>query len=246
MCAKIVKTSVIAAAFLFVLAIQSCIRVQVAFPNRWNERYAQQQDFIECLNADQLKEMIVSDTTHYKVVMIYSTGCGACSQHLQRTYAPAYAQHREDVKFYFVSESTGGIKYCREELERYGLYDGMVLCFLDDAPDFNQQNQGKDYNLESLNNITNHIFSNGPKVTGNIGLPCEFIVSKDNRVLKQLTTTPTSGSAIRTAQLWQIDFDHIQEIDFDSIYRQDLDFDYFEGIPICNGDQCVISGKERK
>ena len=92
MCAKIVKTSAIAAVFLFVLTIQSCIRFQVAIPNRWNERYAQKQDFIECLNAEQLKEMIVSDTAHYKVVMIYSTGCGACSQHLQRTYAPAYAQ----------------------------------------------------------------------------------------------------------------------------------------------------------
>lgn len=76
MCIKIIKTSVIATAFLFVLAIQSYIRVQVAIPNRWKERYAQKKDFIEYLNADQLKEMIVSDTTHYKVMMIYSTGLG--------------------------------------------------------------------------------------------------------------------------------------------------------------------------
>ena len=220
--------------------LQSCIRVQVAIPNRWNRRYAEKQDYIKCLNADQLKDLICSDTTCYKVVMIYSTGCGACSQHLQRTYAPVYAQHRDDVKFYFISESTGGIKFCREELERYGLYDGKVLCFLDEDPRFDQQDQGKNYNVESLNNLTNHIFTNGPKVTGNFGLPCEYIVSKDNRVLKQLTTTPHSGSAITTVQLFQIDFQHIQDIDFDSVYRQDLDFDQFEGTSVCNGDRCPI------
>ncbi|MBQ2542484.1 MAG: hypothetical protein II554_03955 [Bacteroidales bacterium] len=50
--------------------------------------------------------MILTDTTHFKIVMLYSTGCGPCGEHLRRTYAPAYAQHRDDVKFYFISEST--------------------------------------------------------------------------------------------------------------------------------------------
>jgi len=233
------KRRIVIALVLMVL-FQSCIRVQVAIPNRWNERYAKRKDFIECLDADQLKHLIISDTLHYKIIMIYSTGCGACMEHLQRVYAPAYTQQRDDVKFYFISESTGGIKFCRNELERLGLYDGKVLCFLDDSPQFNNQNQGKDANLQVLNNLTNYIFTTGPVVTGNFGLPCEFIVSKDNRVLKRLTTTPNSGSAIETAQLWQIDFDSIQSVDFDSIYRLDLDFDRYEGLTICDGKQCPI------
>lgn len=230
----------IAVASIIMILFQSCLRVQVAIPNRWNERYAKNHDFIECLDADQLKRLITSDTTHYKIVMIYSTGCGACMQHLQRVYAPAYAQQRDDVRFYFICESTGGIKFCREELERLGMYDGKVLCFLDDSPQFDNQNQGKNANLQILNNLTNYIFTNGPVVTGNFGLPCEFIVSKDNRVLKRLTTTPNSGSAIETTQLWQIDFDSIQSVDFDSIYHLDLDFDRYEGLTICDGNQCQI------
>lgn len=230
----------VAVALAAFAVLPSCLQIQVAIPNRWNRRYAEKQDYIECLNADQLKDLICWDTTCYKVVMIYSAGCGACSEHLRRTYAPAYARHRDDVKFYFVSENTGGIKYCRDELERLGLYEGKVLCFLDDSPQFDNQHQGKNANLQVLNNLANHIFANGPTVTGNFGLPCEFVVSKDNRVLKRLTTTPNSGSAIQTAQLWQIDFDHIEQVDFDSIYRLDLDFDLYEGLPVCNGDQCPI------
>ena len=230
--------AVASAAFV---ALQSCIQVQVAIPNRWNRRFAEKQDYIECLTADQLKEMILTDTTHFKIVMLYSTGCGPCGEHLRRTYAPAYAQHRDDVKFYFISESTGGIKYCRDELERLGVYDGKVLCFLDDSPQFDNQKQGKNANLQVFNNLANHIFTKGPKVTGNFGIPCEFIVSKDNRVLKCLVATPHSGSAIKTAQLWQVDFDRIQEIDFDSIYRLEVEDDYFEGLPVCNGDFCPIN-----
>ena len=237
------KTRIAIASIIMILC-QSCLRVQVAIPNRWNKRYAKNHDFIECLDADQLKHLITSDTTHYKIVMVYSSGCGACMEHLRRTYAPAYARHRGDVKFYFISESTGGIKYCREELERLGMYDGKVLCFLDENPQYNNQNQGKDANLQVLNNLTNHIFANGPEVNGNFGLPCEFIVSKDNRVLKRLTTTPNSGSAIETAQLWQIDFDNIQSVDFDSIYRLDLDFDRFERLNVCEGNQCPIQQKK--
>lgn len=237
------KTRIAIASIIMILC-QSCLRVQVAIPNRRNERYAKSHDYIECLDADQLKHLIISDTTHYKIVMVYSSGCGACMEHLRRTYAPAYARHRGDVKFYFISESTGGIKYCREELERLGMYDGKVLCFLDENPQYNNQNQGKDANLQVLNNLTNHIFANGPEVNGNFGLPCEFIVSKDNRVLKRLTTTPNSGSAIETAQLWQIDFDSIQSVDFDSIYRLDLDFDRFEGLNVCEGNQCPIQQKK--
>ncbi len=237
------KTRIAIASIIMILC-QSCLRVQVAIPNRWNERYAKSHDYIECLDADQLKHLITSDTTHYKIVMVYSSGCGACMEHLRRTYAPAYARHRGDVKFYFISESTGGIKYCREELERLGMYDGKVLCFLDENPQYNNQNQGKDANLQVLNNLTNHIFAKGPEVNGNFGLPCEFIVSKDNRVLKRLTTTPNSGSAIETAQLWQIDFDSIQSVDFDSIYRLDLDFDRFEGLNVCEGNQCPIQQKK--
>lgn len=229
----------ILATLLIMMLFQSCV-VQVAIPNRWNERYAKKHDFIECLDADQLKHLIISDTTHYKIVMIYSTGCGSCMEHLKRVYAPAYSQQRDDVKFYFISENTGGIRYCRDELERFGLYDGKVLCFLDDSPQFDNQSKGKNANLQILNNLTNHIFTNGSIVTGNFGLPCEYIVSKDNRVLKRLTTTPNSGSAIQTAQLWQIDFDNIQSIDFDSIYRLDLDFDLFEGLNTCDENQCPI------
>ena len=200
------KTRIAIASIIMILC-QSCLRVQVAIPNQWNERYAKSHDYIECLDADQLKHLITSDTTHYKIVMVYSSGCGACMEHLRRTYAPAYAMHRGDVKFYFISESTGGIKYCREELERLGMYDGKVLCFLDENPQYNNQNQGKDANL-------------------------------------QVTTTPNSGSAIETAQLWQIDFDSIQSVDFDSIYRLDLDFDRFEGLNVCEGNQCPIQQKK--
>ena len=83
----------LATALMAFIALQSCIQVQIAIPNRWNRRFAEKQDYIECLTADQLKEMMLTDTSHFKIVMLYSTGCGPCSEHLRRTYAPAYALH---------------------------------------------------------------------------------------------------------------------------------------------------------
>ncbi len=214
---------------IFVLALLFfCFFAKIAIPNRFNERYAKRHEDIKCITADQLKDTIISDTSHYKVVMIYSAGCGPCSLHLKLTYAPAYAKQREDVKFYFISESTGGIKYCRKELERNGLYNGKVLCLYDENPAFYNKRDNEDYNIQTLNNLANYIFTNGPEVTGNFGLPCEYIISKDNRVLKQLVTTPTSGSAIETVPLHQIDIDSIHMIDFDSIHQLTLDYDKYD------------------
>ena len=224
--------------FFMLFLFHSCGLVEICYPNRWNERYAKSHGDIECLSALQLKEMLVSDTSHYKIVMIYSPCCGPCLEHLRRIYAPAFAMHRSDVTFYLINENTGGIKYCRDELQRLGLYDGKVLCFLDDNPDFDNQNQGKNLNPQILNNLANFLFSNGPAVSGNFGTPCEFIVSKDNRVLKRKVTTPSSATAIQTAQLWQIDFDHIQDINFDSVYHIEFDFEAFEGLPVCDDNHC--------
>lgn len=236
------KTNIIKAFLLvFVLALlQSCI---VAIPNRFNERYAKRHEDIKCITAAQLKDTIISDTSHYKVVMIYSAGCGPCSLHLNLTYAPAYAKQREDVKFYFISESTGGIRHCRKELERNGLYNGKVLCLYDNNPAFYNKRGNEDSNIQTLNNLANYIFTNGPEVTGNFGLPCEYIISKDNRVLKQLVTTPTSGSAIATMPLHQIDIDSIHLIDFDSIYQLTLDYDLYDLLKECTGDQCPVLPK---
>ena len=56
----------ILATLLIMMLFQSCV-VQVAIPNRWNERYAKKHDFIECLDADQLKHLIIS---HYREVFL--------------------------------------------------------------------------------------------------------------------------------------------------------------------------------
>lgn len=219
--------------FTTCMILTSCI--QVCVPNKRNVRYAQSNDYIECLNAEDLKALITSDTTKYKFVVFYSVCCGPCLRHFEETYYPAYNKYRDSVNFYFIHENTGGIRYAREHLEQYGVYDGKVLCFLDlKNPDFHYDN------IQHLNNITNYIFDTEPKINGNFGTPCEFIVSKDNKLLRQLTNTPTSGSAFTTMQLWQIEVDRLNEINFDSVYRQDLDFDKFNDIPICTDEYCPI------
>lgn len=223
--------------FLFglIILVQSC---KICYPNRWNRQYAEIMDYVECLTAKKLKDMIVSDTSHYKIVVFWSPCCGPCLRHLKETYAPAYIKNRDDVKFYFITENSGGIKYSRTTLNSFGINNDKVLCFIDDDPRFYYQD--KNPNIQFFNNLANYIFTNGPKVSGLFGTPTEFIVSKDNRVLKSLVTTPTSGSAIVTTQLYEIDFDKIQEINFDSIYHLDLDFDLFEFDSVCNDDFCPI------
>ncbi len=209
--------------------------VEICIPNKRNIRYAIKHNDIECLDANALKTLITSDTTKYKIVIFYSTCCGPCVRHFEETYHTAYAKHNDSINFYFIHNNTGGIQLSREHLERYGMYDGKVLCFLDlENADFHYDN------IQYLNNISNHVFKSGPKINGNFGTPCEFIVNKDNKVLKQHTTTPTSGSAITTMALWQIEIDKINEIDFDSIYQNDLDFDLFDNLQICIDEFCPM------
>ena len=209
--------------------------VQVCIPNKRNLRYALSNDYIECLDAESLKTLITSDTTRYKVVVFYSVCCGPCLRHFEETYYPAFAQYHDSINFYFIHENSGGVRYAREHLERYGMYDGKVLCFLDlENPDFHYGN------IQYLNNVANYVFETEPKINGNFGIPCNFIVSKDNKVMKQLTTTPTSGSAFTTMDLYQIEIENLNEIDFDSIYREDLEYDRFIDLPICTDEYCPI------
>ena len=214
------------------LAMQSCV---ICIPNKRNIRYAQLSDNIECIGAESLKALITSDTTKYKVVVFYSVCCGPCMMHFEKTYYPAFAKYHDSINFYFIHENTGGIRDVRNHLEHYGMYDGKAFCFLDlENTDFHYDN------IQFLNNIANYIFDTEPKINGNFGTPFELIVSKDNKVLKQLTNTPTSGSAFTTMQLWQIEIDKIHEINFDSIYRQDLDFDLYNNLPVCTKEHCPI------
>ena len=220
---------------IFIICMISTSCAHVCIPSKKNVRYAQSNDYIECIDAEDLKALITSDTTKYKIVVFYSVCCGPCMRHFEETYSPAYNKYSDSINFYFINYKTGGVRYAREHLEQYGLFDGKALCFLDlENPDFHYDN------IQYLNNIANYVFDSEPKINGNFGTPCEFIISKDNNVLKQLTTTPTSGSAFTTMQLWQIEIDKINEINFDSIYRQDIEFDLFNELPVCTDEHCPI------
>ena len=217
---KIMKTRTRAfALMLSMLFITACSSIQVCIPNKNNLRYAQRHENIVCMTVDQIKELVQKDTDNYKVIIVYSPCCGPSLRHFRETYSKAYRERPQDVKFYFFMDNTGGIRYAQEMMDDYGFGLEPIYCIVDDSAEFSNDNENR------MNNITNYLFPSNKPVTENYGVPCDFIISKDNKLLKQKMIHP-SGAGLYSKGLYEIDIRNIHSIDFDVITEIKVDWDW--------------------
>ncbi len=95
------------------------------------------------------------------------------------TYPLVYRQVGcKDVRWYFIMDNTGGIKYADEDLKRTG-FDMFPKYYMYDTTAIYSDIEYK------LPNTANYIFDNDNlKINDKSKLPTNFIVSKDNRLKK--------------------------------------------------------------
>lgn len=126
------------------------------------------------INVENLKNLLIEDTLHYKVVIIYSPCCGASRSHMHTTYKRMFLNTDSTVRFYFIVDNYVGIEYNESFLKESGIKPN-IMYYLNDT-----------FNLNKENNIVNYIFPSDNKVTGEFGVPISLIISKNNKLKKSL------------------------------------------------------------
>ncbi len=165
------------------------------------------------LTMAELKVLLHSDTSHYKVVNILSPCCGPCTMHLQTTFRQYLTTvDTAGVRFYYISEDCGGLKHLKGHLNSYGYYLPHYYYIRDTSAAFRRDDEGN-----RLNNIAHYLFPNQPKPDNLLGIPVNFIVDKHGRV-KQYYEIDTAGrQKLGTTPLWAIGNDRICDLDFNTI-----------------------------
>ncbi|MBQ7985103.1 MAG: hypothetical protein IJ250_05645 [Bacteroidales bacterium] len=210
---KIKTVYILAAAALTLFA--SCGLVQMDFETNRTVKQAQKRTDYICLNAAKMKQLILSDTTCYKVVDIYSPCCGPCIE----SFANAYPQFKKlndslPVKYIYVLDGTGALKYNDNAREKYNITGGKY--YFRDTVSYFAARKGTKYNDYYLTNLTNYIFKNDslPKVTQLLGLPTYYLVNKQGRLKKCVFIDTDGKQYIEPMDLRTIADKRLDELDF--------------------------------
>jgi hypothetical protein len=202
-----VKIITIISVFLF----QSCGAIWICKETKYNFKNSDKYNNLTNITIDELKQLIVSDTSHYKVLILYSPCCGPCTAHMEKTYKEVY-NNNSSVKFYFVNESCGGLNHVEEFINYYGYKE--TLYYIKDSSKNYKWN-----NIERYNNIINYLFeeNTSKKITGTYGIPISCVISKDNKLKKMLCHYSNESDTIYRyipLPLHSIGSQKIKEIDY--------------------------------
>lgn len=209
------------------LCCVSCI--QLCIETSRSQKYAAKHSEFKALNADDLKRLLIDDTSCYKFVVFYSPCCGPCKEHMQLTYPGIIKSYdSKTVKWYFILEDTGGIKHVPNLLKQYNL-NVVPYYFSDKRKEFCTANENK------WNNLINYIFPEGEKVNDAFDIPLNLIVDKHGRLLKSYKRY-SKEMRVYPRELYDIKDVDIRETDFLQMDTLDLDWEPY----ICTGKDCKL------
>lgn len=213
-------------AMFIVIFCYSCNSVQICIETKRKIRISDVYVNQIPLTVKELKELITQDTTHYKVVVFYSPCCGPCIEYMKTDYKKAYHSCDTTVKFFFVLNDCGGLKYNEDFLSSSGVNPEKMYYIRDTSKSF--------YYKTSENrmiNIVNYIFDPQPQINRNLGVPTTCIVSKDNRL--RLIQTVKINENDTTVLYSPYNLSLLNDYDFSKI-----DFDKIETVVIKNDSVC--------
>lgn len=167
------------------------------------------------ITVNDLKEFLINDSIHYKVVIFYSPCCAPCNKEMKTIYRNATESCDSSVKFYFILEDCGGVKYNASFLTQSGIFNQKMYYLRDSTLHFKKGNDAR------FTNIVNSIFSPNYQITETNGVPKNFIVSKDNRLKRvryvyngRMLPDSMNTMAMRLSLLDGFEF---KKIDFDIV-----------------------------
>ncbi|MDO5759987.1 MAG: hypothetical protein Q4Q06_03060 [Bacteroidota bacterium] len=148
---------------LVVVSFIGCFSLKIGFSETKKDiKNASQMEGYVSLTVKDLKEIILKDTSHYKFVILYSNNCGPCVRNMLEVYPKILNKVGDkEVKWYYIMESTAGIKENKKLLERVGLENITKYYLRDDDERFSIRN------FNRFNNIANYIFDTKIKVNDN-------------------------------------------------------------------------------
>lgn len=91
-------------------------------PTVKNYRKVMAMDNLSPVTVEQLRQLIATDTTHYKVVVLTSSCCGYCELAMRDVYPKKMAEcDSGQVRWYFVETDYSTAQYMDEVFRRYGI-----------------------------------------------------------------------------------------------------------------------------
>lgn len=108
--------------FLSVLMLSGCGAIQMEKPTVKNYNKVMAMSELTPITVEQLRQMIATDTTHYKVVVITSATCGPCLMAMRDTYPQKMAECDTSlVRWYFIEEDYSSAQYLDETLRQLNI-----------------------------------------------------------------------------------------------------------------------------
>ncbi len=206
------------------LLLAGCGTIQMCFERPKDIRNVHKYPEQMQLTATDLKE-IVSDTSRFKVITIYSTCCRFCHYRFPKI-DPLFWKNEDSsqVSFYYVLNDTSPMKYAEQYRYKFHL-PGPIYYSLDTIAEFANLIGGKKYHPEKWNNITNYVFPGQGPFLDCYYVPATWIVNKHGTVKRAwyiaITHTQDGQDSIIEQQFRTLSLEDlkcsVQEIDFDKI-----------------------------
>lgn len=216
-----------------IFIFQSCNIKLVTICKETKHRYKTLYKYPEQipLTVLEIKQLFITDTTHYKAVIIYSPCCSSCYKHFLTTYKNFLKLCDSTVKFYFIQYDFGGVKHNRDFLHDVDMDSLKTYYILDTNACFKDKN-----NTNDLKKITEYIFPFQDKSTKFFGTPLSFIVSKNNKI--KYAYIDLKNNSNDTTYLTVMPLYYFTNFNFDEI-----DFDKIENKPKINWNICSQNKK---
>ena len=179
------------------------------------------------LTAHRLRNMLENDTTHYKIVVIYSVCCGPCNVKMENVYAPMYKSLDTSVcRMYFVLDDCGSLPWNADYMAQYGVKDLYYL--RDDDPMFHENMRLK----HRQTNIINYATQPKAAFTSVDGVPITLIIDPKGRV-KQLYTKYSNGTGYMSEyslDMLKMDSLTVQNLNYEKIDTISVGYEYTKDI----------------
>ena len=175
----------------------------VSKPTEKNYRKVSAMSNLTPVTVEQLRQMIATDTTHYKVVVLTSSCCGPCEQAMRDVYPRKMAEcDSSQVRWYFVETDYSSAQYMDKVFMTYHI-DSPRYWIDDTLPQFRPLmlknmwmvawnmiwNYGKSFEElgweeadDRLNNIVNAIAPQHQTITGPNGTPTTVMLDPKGRM----------------------------------------------------------------
>lgn len=135
------------------------------------------------LRVADLREMLQADTSHYKLVVVYNVGCGACEEYITQKCQPYACRLDSDrMRVFYIHMYAGGLEYVKPFWDSCGLHPADYYYFRDDSIPYLAH--GRHRNANRLKNIVEDVY--GVSITSNLNWSSHaWLSDKHNRLKLQ-------------------------------------------------------------